>query len=65
MRRFSTSRGASAASGASPPSRSVASNMAKRVAFAAVAMPAVLGLAYLGGWYLAGLLAVFGALGAR
>ncbi len=39
--------------------------MAKRVAFAAVAIPAVLGLAYLGGWYLAGLLAVFGALGAR
>ncbi len=39
--------------------------MAKRVAFAAVAMPAVLGIAYLGGWYLAVLLAVFGALGAR
>jgi phosphatidate cytidylyltransferase len=41
------------------------SNFARRVAFAVVAIPAVLGIAYVGGWAFAALLAVAGALGAR
>ncbi|NIM50338.1 MAG: phosphatidate cytidylyltransferase [Gemmatimonadales bacterium] len=39
--------------------------MTRRVAVAAVAIPAALGLVYLGGWVLAGLIAVFGIAGAR
>lgn len=39
--------------------------MARRVAFAAVAIPSVIGIAYLGSWALAALLAVAAALGAR
>jgi phosphatidate cytidylyltransferase len=41
------------------------SNMAKRIAFAAVAIPVAVGLVWLGGWPLAILLAVVGILGAR
>lgn len=41
------------------------SNLAKRIAFAAVAIPLAVGLVWLGGWPLAILLAVVGALGAR
>ncbi|MFI5279882.1 MAG: phosphatidate cytidylyltransferase [Gemmatimonadales bacterium] len=41
------------------------SNLARRIAFAAVAIPAVLVLAWTGGWAFALLLAVAGALGAR
>ena len=41
------------------------SNLARRVAFAAIAIPAVLALAWAGGWYLAALLAVAGALGTQ
>jgi phosphatidate cytidylyltransferase len=40
-------------------------NLARRLAFAAVAIPAVLLAAWLGGWALALLLAALGALGAR
>ena len=40
-------------------------NLVRRIAFAVVAIPAVIGIAYLGRWTLAGLLAVAGALGAR
>ena len=43
----------------------MASNMTRRVAFAVVAIPAVLGVAWLGGWVFAALLAIAGALGAR
>lgn len=43
----------------------MASNLAKRIGFAVIAIPALLGVAYLGGWYLAGLLAIAGALAAR
>jgi phosphatidate cytidylyltransferase len=39
--------------------------MIRRVAFAVVAIPTVIGLAWLGGWAFAALLAVAGALGAR
>jgi phosphatidate cytidylyltransferase len=39
-------------------------NMIRRVAVAAVGIPAALGLVYLGGWVLAGLLALFGVAGA-
>ncbi len=39
-------------------------NMVRRVAVAAVGIPAALGIVYLGGWVLAGLLAVFGVAGA-
>ena len=41
------------------------SDLARRVAFAVLAIPAVLGIAWVGGWAFAGLLAVAGALGAR
>lgn len=40
-------------------------NLAKRIAFAAVAIPVAVGLVWLGGWPLALLLAAVGALGAR
>src|SRR5438045_3398592 len=40
-------------------------NMVRRVAFAAVAIPAVIAIAWLGSWALAALLAAAGALGAR
>jgi len=40
-------------------------NFARRVAFSAVAIPSALGLIYLGGWPLAGLLAVAGVLGVQ
>lgn len=40
-----------------------AGTLARRIAFSVVAIPAALGIAYLGGWYFAGLLAVAGALG--
>ena len=40
-------------------------NFARRVAFSAVAIPCALGIIYLGGWPLAGLLAVAGVLGVR
>ncbi len=43
----------------------VSGNLVRRVAFALVAIPALAGLAWLGGWWLTGLLAVAGALGAR
>ena len=43
----------------------MASNMSRRIAFAVVAIPAVFGIAFLGGWALTALLAVAGALGAR
>jgi phosphatidate cytidylyltransferase len=43
----------------------VSGNLARRIAFAVVAIPAVFGFAWLGGWWFAGLLAVAGALGAR
>jgi len=39
-------------------------NMIRRVAVAAVGIPAALGIVYLGGWVLAGLLALFGVAGA-
>ena len=39
--------------------------MLRRIAFAAVAIPSVIGIAYLGRWALAALLAVAGGLGAR
>jgi phosphatidate cytidylyltransferase len=39
-------------------------NMIRRVTVAAVGIPAALGLVYLGGWVLAGLLALFGVAGA-
>jgi len=40
-------------------------NLAQRIAFAVVAIPAVVGLLWWGGWPLAGVLAVLGVLGAR
>lgn len=40
------------------------SNLGKRVLFAVVAIPAVIGIIWVGGWPLAGALAVLGALGA-
>jgi phosphatidate cytidylyltransferase len=40
-------------------------NMQTRIAFAAVAIPAALGIVWLGGWALAALLAVAGVLGTR
>jgi phosphatidate cytidylyltransferase len=43
----------------------VSSNLIRRIAFAVVAIPAVLGIAWLGGWAFAGLLAVAAGLGAR
>ena len=43
----------------------MSSNMVRRVAFAAVAIPVALGAVWLGGWALAGTVAVLGALGAR
>ena len=43
----------------------MSSNMTRRVLFAAVAIPSVLGIAWLGRWPLASLLAIAGALGAR
>jgi len=43
----------------------VSSNLARRIAFAVVAIPAVVGVAYLGRWAFAALLAVAAALGAR
>ena len=39
--------------------------MSRRIAFAVVAIPAVFGVAWLGGWPLTALLAVAGLLGAR
>lgn len=41
------------------------SNLARRIAFAVVAIPAVLAIAYLGRWPFAALLAIAGAFGAR
>jgi len=43
----------------------MAGNLARRVAFSAVAIPAAGALVYLGGWPLAGLLALAGVLGVR
>lgn len=43
----------------------MASNLTKRIAFAVIAIPALLGVAYLGGWYLTLLLSAAGALAAR
>ncbi len=43
----------------------MAGNLAKRLAFSAVAIPLAVALIYLGGWYLAALLAVAGMLGVR
>lgn len=43
----------------------MASNLSKRIAFAAVAIPLVFGLIWLGGWVLAAALAALGVLGAR
>ncbi|MGH7585001.1 MAG: phosphatidate cytidylyltransferase [Gemmatimonadales bacterium] len=43
----------------------MASNMVRRVAFAAVAIPAAFGLVWLGGWPLVALVALAGALGTR
>lgn len=43
----------------------MAGNLTRRVAFSAVAIPAAAALIYVGGWPLAGLLAVAGALGVR
>lgn len=40
-------------------------NLVKRIAFAAVAIPLAIGLVWLGGWPLAALVALIGALGAR
>lgn len=40
-------------------------NLVRRLAFSAVAIPAAVALVYLGGWFLAGLLAVAGVLGVR
>lgn len=40
-------------------------NMARRIGFAVVAIPAALGVVYWGGWPLAGLVAVIGVLGVR
>lgn len=40
-------------------------NLVQRIAFAAVAIPAAVGLVWWGGWPLAGVLALLGALGAR
>ncbi len=40
-------------------------NLAQRIAFAVLAIPAVIGLLWWGGWALAGVLAVLGVLGAR
>ena len=42
-----------------------AGNLTRRVAFSVVAIPATLGIAYLGGWYFAGLIALVAVLGAR
>lgn len=42
-----------------------AGNLTRRVAFAAVGIPASVGIAYLGGWYFAGLIALVAVLGAR
>ena len=39
--------------------------MSRRIAFAVVAIPAVIGIAWLGGWVFAALLGIAGALGAR
>lgn len=43
----------------------MAGNFARRVTFSAVAIPCALGIIYLGGWPLAGLLALAGVLGVR
>lgn len=43
----------------------MSSNLVRRIAFAVVAIPAVVGVAYLGRWAFAGLLAVAAALAAR
>jgi len=43
----------------------MASNLARRVGFATVAIPAALGIVYFGGWPLAILLAIVGVLGVR
>ncbi len=40
-------------------------NVVRRVSFAAVAIPAVLGIVWLGGWFLAALIAIIGVLGTR
>lgn len=40
-------------------------NLVRRVSFAAVAIPAALGIVWLGGWVLTALVAIIGALGAR
>lgn len=42
-----------------------AGNLTRRIAFAAVAIPASVGIAYLGGWYFAGLIALMAVLGAH
>jgi phosphatidate cytidylyltransferase len=41
------------------------SNLAQRIAVAAIAIPLVIGIIWLGGWILAGTLALLGVLGAR
>jgi phosphatidate cytidylyltransferase len=43
----------------------MAANFGRRIGFAAVAIPAALGLVYLGGWVLAALVAVVGVLGVK
>ncbi|HET8633394.1 MAG TPA: phosphatidate cytidylyltransferase [Gemmatimonadales bacterium] len=43
----------------------MAGNLGRRVGFAAVAIPAALGLVYLGGWVLATLVALIGVLGVK
>jgi len=43
----------------------MAGNLTKRIAFAVVAIPATVGVLWLGGWWLAGAIGVLGILGAR
>ena len=42
-----------------------AGNLTRRLAFSVVAIPAAVGIAYLGGWYFAGLIALVAVLGVR
>lgn len=42
-----------------------AGDLTRRIAFSAVAIPAALGIAFLGGWWFAGLIALVAVLGAR
>ena len=43
----------------------MAGHLTKRILFAMVAIPATMGVLWLGGWWLVGAVAVLGALGAR